>query len=346
MSASLTLIYPDDFHVHLRDGLALNTTVAATARCFKRALIMPNLLPAISSIAAALDYRQRLLDHLPANSEFQPLMSLYLTDDTPVHLIDQAKTSHCIKAVKLYPSGATTNSHAGVTAIEKVMPVLERMAELQLPLLLHGEVTDPAVDVFDREAVFLDNVLEPLRRALPELPIVLEHITTLEAVDYCRAQTGRFAATITVHHLLYNRNALLGNGLRPHLFCLPILKRQRHQQALRCAATSGDPRFFLGTDSAPHELRTKESACGCAGIFSAPVAMELYAQVFEEEGALHHLEAFASRHGADFYQLPYNSSTLALKRDPWIVPDSLPYLGGQIIPLAAGQQLSWKINND
>ncbi|NNM51847.1 MAG: dihydroorotase [Pseudomonadales bacterium] len=343
---TLTLTTPDDFHLHVRDHEALPHTVAATARCFARALVMPNLTPPVTRLEHALAYRERILAACPPGTAFTPLMSLYLTDQTPVDEVDRAVDSQLVHAIKLYPSGATTHSDAGVTHLDRVMPVLERMAIRQLPLLIHGEVTDPDVDIFDREAVFIDKVLTPLRQRLPELPLVLEHITTRQAVEFIREQTGRVAATLTAHHLQFNRNAMLVGGVRPHYYCLPVLKRKEHQQALLQAATSGDPHFFLGTDSAPHAQSAKESACGCAGAYTAPTALERYAQIFDEQGALNKLEGFASHFGADFYRLPHSTSQVTLVRSPWTVPASLPYPGGAIIPLGAGSTLTWKLAHD
>lgn len=342
-STRLTLTRPDDWHVHLRDGEVLAHTVPHTARCFERAIVMPNLVPPVTTARAAIAYRDRILAHRPAGSSFTPLMTLYLTETLPVEEIRRARDSGCVFAVKYYPAGATTNSQNGVTAIDKVYPALEYLAETGLPLLLHGEVTDPAVDIFDREAVFIQQVLAPLRRRFPSLRMVLEHITTAEAVDFVRAAGSNLAATITAHHLLYNRNQMLVGGIRPHLFCLPVLKRNRHQQALLEAATSGDPRFFLGTDSAPHSRLSKESACGCAGCFTAHAALELYAEAFAAMGRLERLEAFASFHGADFYRLPRNKATITLAPVAWQVPTDYPFGAQTIIPLRAGESLSWRV---
>ncbi len=348
---TLTLIRPDDWHLHLRDGAALAHTVPWSAAQFARAIVMPNLKPPVVDTAQALAYRARIVAALPPGSGFEPLMTLYLTDATPPGEIARARDSGAVHGVKLYPAGATTNSDSGVTALERVYPVLEAMQGAGMPLLVHGEVTDPEVDVFDREAVFIERHLEPIRRAFPELRIVLEHITTADAAAWVRAQHGRDAqgvplqgATITAHHLLYSRNALFAGGLRPHYYCLPVLKRARHRAALLDAATSGDPRFFLGTDSAPHARAAKEAACGCAGCLTAPHALELYAQAFAERDALHRLEGFASCFGADFYRLPRNTARVTLRRQPQRVPVTLPYVDGEVVvPLDAGAELPWRV---
>jgi dihydroorotase len=347
---SLTLTRPDDWHLHLRDGAALEAVVAATARQFARAIVMPNLKPPVTTVAQADGYRGRILAALhataadePACAGFEPLMTLYLTDLTPPDEIRRARDSGFVHAVKLYPAGATTNSDAGVSGIGKVRAVLEAMQEVDLPLLIHGEVVDPAVDVFDREKVFIDTVLEPLRRDFPALRVVFEHITTREAAQYVSQAPGPIAATITAHHLLYERNALFKGGMRPHWYCLPVLKREVHRRALLDAATSGSPRFFLGTDSAPHARHLKEHACGCAGCYTAPHALELYAAAFDTVGALDRLEGFASRHGPDFYRLPRNTSTVTLRRQRWTVPETLPYGDDTIVPLAAGEALDWRL---
>ncbi|MHB0921395.1 dihydroorotase [Thiomonas sp.] len=347
---TLTISRPDDWHVHLRDAGALVYTVPWSAAQFARAIVMPNLKPPVVSTAQALAYRERVLAAVPKGSTFEPLMTLYLTDTTPADEIVRAKASGVIHAVKLYPSGATTNSDSGVTDLRRVHAVLDTMQELGMPLLIHGEVTDPDVDVFDREAVFIERHLTRLRRDFPRLKMVLEHITTQHAADFVRAQpeldargTPLLAATITAHHLLYSRNAMFSGGMRPHYYCLPVLKRERHRQALLGAATGGDGRFFLGTDSAPHARLLKEAACGCAGCLTAPHALELYALAFEQCGALHRLEAFASHFGADFYGLPRNTGTLTLERVPTTVPARLPYADGEIVPLDAGQTLPWRI---
>ncbi|MCB1769971.1 MAG: dihydroorotase, partial [Candidatus Competibacteraceae bacterium] len=307
-----------------------------------RAIIMPNLRPPVTTTEQALAYRTRIVDAVSPSMDFQPLMTLYLTDHTSPAEIARAQSSGYVHAVKLYPAGATTNADAGVTAIEKVSPVLEAMQAQGMPLLVHGEVTDPAVDVFDRESVFIARVLIPLIRDFPELKVVMEHITTQEAADFVRDAPVTVAATITAHHLLYNRNALFQGGVRPHYYCLPVLKRERHRQALVKAATSGNPKFFLGTDSAPHPRQGKETACGCAGCYTAHAALELYAEAFEAAGALDKLEAFASFHGADFYGLPRNTATIALQRTPAPVPESFPFGADELIPLRAGEILNWR----
>lgn len=339
----ISITRPDDWHLHLREGVALADTVPHTARVFGRAIVMPNLARPVTSAARAVQYRGEILAQRPAGSEFEPLMTLYLTDDLAPAEIREARRSGAATAVKYYPAGATTNSQNGVTAIDKVYPALETMAEIGMPLLVHGEVTDPGVDIFDREAVFIDRVLQPLRQRYPTLRVVLEHITTRTAVEFVLSQSTNFAATITVHHLLYNRNHLLVGGVRPHFFCLPVLKRNIHQQALVEAAISGDRRFFLGTDSAPHPTRAKESACGCAGIFSAHAAIELYAEAFEQAGALDQLEAFASFHGADFYGLPRNTDRITLAREDWTVPASLALGSESVTPLRAGETVRWRL---
>ena len=342
---SITFRRPDDWHLHLRDGAALAAVVPATARQFARAIVMPNLRPPVSTAAAALAYRKRILAALPEDgvgSDFQPLMTLYLTDNTPPEEIRRARDAGVV-ALKLYPAGATTNSDAGVTDIHKTYATLEAMQREGLLLLVHGEVTDPDVDIFDREAVFIDRVMQPLRRDMPELKVVFEHITTLQAADYVAGGDHFTAATITAHHLLYNRNALFTGGLRPHYYCLPVLKKERHRQALVQAATSGSPRFFLGTDSAPHAATLKEqSVCG-AGCYTAPAALELYAEAFEAAGALDRLEGFASLHGPAFYGLPVNTGTVTLKREPWTLPETLPFGAATIKPLRAGETVNWKL---
>jgi len=339
----ITLTAPDDWHLHLRDGRAMADVVAASARRFCRAIVMPNLRPPVTTTRSARDYRERIFAALPAGADFEPLMTLYLTDNTDPGQVRRARDSGIVQAVKLYPAGATTNSDSGVTDLSRVDRVLETMSRLGMPLLVHGEVTGAGVDVFDRERVFIDNVLAPLRERHPELPVVLEHITTADAAQFVREAPGRIAATITPHHLLYNRNALFAGGLRPHLYCLPVLKRERHRQALVAAATSGNPRFFLGTDSAPHAAGAKESACGCAGIYSAHAAIELYAEVFERADALDRLEAFASLHGPDFYGLPRNSASITLRREDWTVPETLPFGDERLVPLRAGERVGWKL---
>jgi dihydroorotase len=343
MTDEITLTRPDDWHLHLRDGQVLADIVPHTAARFGRAIVMPNLKPPVTTTEKALDYRNRILEALPPGMSFQPLMTLYLTDNTTVEEIARAKSSGMVHAVKYYPAGATTNSDSGVTDIRRVYPVLEAMAEQGMPLLVHGEVTDPAVDVFDREAVFIERILLPLLADIPSLKIVFEHITTREAVDLVKQTPERLGATITPQHLMMNRNAIFQGGINPHHYCLPVLKRERHRQALVAAATSGDPRFFLGTDSAPHARTAKESACGCAGIYSAHAAMEFYAQVFDEAGALDKLEAFASFHGADFYGLPRNVGSITLVRETWRLPEAIRFGGEQLIPLGAGEVLSWRL---
>jgi dihydroorotase len=339
---TITLRQPDDWHVHLRDGAMLAAVVPYTARQFARAIAMPNLVPPVTDVAAARAYRDRILAALPAGAAFTPLMTCYLTDATDPREVARGWEEGVFAAVKLYPAHATTNSASGVTDFDRVMPVFEHMAALGMPLLIHGEATDPEVDVFDREAVFIDRVLDPLRRQLPELRIVLEHVTTEEAVDYANSAGPNLAATITAHHLVINRNAIFAGGIRPHLYCLPIAKREKHRQALRRAATSGNPRFFLGTDSAPHAAPTKETACGCAGIFTAPCALEIYAEVFEEEGALDRLEAFAALNGPEFYRMPVNNARVTLRREPMPVPESVWVGENALVPFRAGEVLRWR----
>ena len=339
---TLTLIRPDDWHVHVRDGAALHTVVPHTARQFARALIMPNLKPPVTTAQAALAYKERILAAVPAGLAFEPLMSLYLTDHLPPEEIARAADAGVV-ACKLYPAGATTHSDAGVTKIRNIYPTLEAMQRHGLLVLVHGEVTSPEVDLFDREAVFIEEQLIPLRRDFPELKIVMEHITTQEAAQYV-TQAGRYtAATITAHHLLYNRNAIFTGGIRPHYYCLPVLKREVHRQALVQAATSGSPQFFLGTDSAPHPAHLKEHASGCAGCYTAHAALEMYAEVFDAAGALHRLEGFASFHGPDFYGLPRNTSTVTLKRQSWTPPLSFPLGEAELKPLRSGEALPWSM---
>lgn len=337
----LTLTRPDDWHLHFRDGDVLRDVVPHTARQFARAIVMPNLKPPVTTTEMAGAYRQRILAAVPEGTRFEPLMVLYLTDNTTPDEIRRAVDSGFVHGVKLYPAGATTNSDAGVTDIRRCMAALEAMQAQGLPLLIHGEVTDGDIDVFDREAVFIDRILQPLRRDLPGLKVVFEHITTREAAQYVRDAEGSIAATITAHHLLYNRNAIFKGGIRPHYYCLPILKRETHRLALIEAATSGNPRFFLGTDSAPHPKGLKEHACGCAGCYTALHAMELYAQAFDDAGALDKLEAFASFYGPDFYGLPRNTGTITLRRESWTVPDELPMGATSVVPLDAGTSLRW-----
>ena len=340
---TLTITRPDDWHLHLRDGSVLADVLPHTAAQFARAIVMPNLKPPVTTTVMASGYRDRILAALPKGMTFEPLMVLYLTDNTQPDEIRKAVESGFVHGVKLYPAGATTNSDAGVTDLQRCMPALEMMQELGLPLLIHGEVTDAEIDVFDREAVFIDRILQPLRKQLPQLKIVFEHITTQEAAHYVRDTEGPIAATITAHHLLYNRNAIFKGGVRPHYYCLPILKRETHRRALMQAASSGNPRFFLGTDSAPHPKGLKEHACGCAGCYTALHAMELYAQAFEEANALDKLEGFASFYGADFYKLPRNKDHITLQKQDWIVPEELVMQSTTIVPLDAGTTLAWKL---
>ncbi|MGQ0731824.1 dihydroorotase [Acidovorax sp.] len=339
----LTLRRPDDWHLHLRDGAALASVVADSARRFARAIVMPNLKPAVRTTAQALDYRERILGALPDDAQFEPLMTLYLTEDTPPEEIARAKLSGRVFGVKLYPAGATTHSDEGVTRISRCFHTLEKMAELGLPLLVHGESTDPAIDVFDREQAFVEEVLGPMNERFPGLKVVLEHITTREAAQYVEVPGPNVAATITAHHLLTNRNALFLGGIRPHHYCLPVLKRELHREALVEAASSGNPKFFLGTDSAPHARGAKEAACGCAGIYTAHAAIELYAAAFEEAGALDKLEGFASVFGAQFYGLPLNHGTLTLKREEWRVAERLRFGSEELVPLRAGETVPWKL---
>jgi len=339
---SITLTRPDDWHLHLRDGAVLRDVLPHTAHQFARAIVMPNLKPPVTTVALAKAYYERILAALPSGVKFEPLMTLYLTDKTSPDEIKRALDSGFVHGVKLYPAGATTNSDAGVTSLKHCMATLETMQEVGLPLLVHGEVTDGDIDLFDREAVFIEKILIPLRKQLPALKIVFEHITTYQAADYVRDADGPIAATITAHHLLYNRNAIFKGGVRPHYYCLPVLKRETHRQALLKAAGSGNPRFFLGTDSAPHAKGLKEHACGCAGCYTALHAMELYAQAFEEIGALNKLEAFASFHGPDFYGLPRNQDQITIEHSPWKIPEELPMAESTVVPLDAGQLLQWK----
>jgi dihydroorotase len=342
-TTTLTLTRPDDWHLHLRDGDALKAVLPHTARQFARAIVMPNLKPPVTTVEQASAYRDRILAALPAGSAFEPLMTLYLTDNTPAEEIRKAVAAGFIKAVKLYPAGATTNSDAGVTDLARCDAALAEMARLGLPLLVHGEVTDQSVDLFDREAVFIEQVLSPLLRRHPALRVVMEHITTKEAAQFVAEAGDNVAATITAHHLLYNRNAIFQGGVRPHWYCLPVLKREVHREALVRAATSGNPKFFLGTDSAPHARGAKEAACGCAGCYTANAAMELYAEAFEAAGALDRLEAFASFYGPDFYRLPRNNGTITLEKTPQTLPESYAYVAGEtLVPLRAGETLSWR----
>jgi dihydroorotase len=342
-STTLTITQPDDWHLHLRDSDALQTTVAHTARVFARAIVMPNLKPPVTTVSEAIAYRQRILACAPRGSAFDPLMTLYLTDQLDPEEVKRAHADDCVHAIKFYPAGATTNSEKGVAELECVYPALEKMAELGLPLLVHGEVTDTSIDIFDREQVFIDRVLAPLIQKFPALKIVLEHITTKDAVDFVTEQGENIAATITPHHLLLNRNDLLAGGVRPHFYCLPVLKRNIHQQALIKAATGGNSKFFLGTDSAPHSRETKETSCGCAGIYSAHAALELYAEVFEAQNALDKLEGFASHFGADFYGLPRNKSQIRLLKKPSAIPAWFPLGSGTVVPLRANASTAWSI---
>jgi len=342
MTDTLTLTRPDDWHLHLRDGAAMAAVLPATAAQFARAIVMPNLKPPVTTAAMALAYRERIVAALPAGSDFTPLMTLYLTDKLPPEEVARAKAAGVV-ALKLYPAGATTNSDAGVTDIRKTYRTLETMQREGVLLLVHGEVTDGEIDVFDREAVFIERVMQPLRRDFPELKVVFEHITTKEAAQYVAASDRHTAATVTAHHLLYNRNAIFKGGLRPHYYCLPVLKREVHRQALVAAATSGSAKFFLGTDSAPHAAALKEnSVCG-AGCYTAPAALELYAEAFEMAGALDKLEGFASFHGPDFYGLPRNRGTVTLKREPWELPETVPFGDTVLKPLRGGETLNWKL---
>jgi dihydroorotase len=340
---TLTLRRPDDWHIHLRDGAALAAMVPAAARQFARAIVMPNLRPPVTTVEAARRYRDAIVAQVPEGVSFEPLMTLYLTDRTDADEVARVADSGFVHAFKYYPAGATTNSDSGVTAIERVTPAIEAMARLGVPLLMHGEVTDPSIDIFDRERVFLETVLEPLRRRHPELRVVLEHITTAEAARYVESAPGDIGATLTAQHLLLNRNAIFEGGIRPHAYCLPVLKRETHRQALLAAATSGNPRFFLGTDSAPHARENKESGCGHAGIYTAHAAIELYAEAFDSVGALDRLEAFASLNGPRFYRLAPNETRITLERDDWTVPASYPLGDSVVVPLRAGQVLPWRL---
>lgn len=339
----LTITRPDDWHLHLRDGDVLGSVLPHTALRFGRAIVMPNLVPPVTTTEQALAYRERILAAVPPSLSFHPLMTLFLTDKTTPSEIVKAKLSGIVHGIKYYPARATTNSHAGVCNIRESYSVFAAMEEIDLPLLMHGEVFDPQVDVFDREAVFIERHLEQLVQTFPALRIVLEHITTSAAVDFVSAAPATIAATITAHHLLLNRNAMFDGGLRPHHYCLPLLKREAHRRVLVAAATGGNPKFFLGTDSAPHLRQAKESACGCAGIYTAHAAIELYAEVFEQAGALNQLEAFASFHGSDFYQQPRNLSTITLEKNPWIVPEELIMGHGYCVPLRAGETVAWRL---
>ncbi len=343
MPESITITRPDDWHVHLRDGAAMASVVAATARQFARAIVMPNLKPPVVDVAMAEAYRERILAAVPAGVRFEPLMTLYLTDDTKPSEIERARACGVVKAVKYYPAGATTNSASGVTDIRKCDAALAAMQEAGVPLLVHGEVTDPAVDVFDREAAFLERVLAPLLARLPKLKVVVEHITTREAAQFVERAAPHVGATITAHHLLLNRNALFAGGFRPHHYCLPVIKREEHRRALVQAATSGNPKFFLGTDTAPHPRGAKECGCGAAGIYTAHAALELYAEAFEAAGALDRLEAFASFFGADFYGLPRNAGRVTLRKSEWEVPRELVFGDATVVPLRAGEKIGWRL---
>jgi dihydroorotase len=340
---AVTIIRPDDWHLHLRDGEHLRAVLPDTARRFARAIVMPNLKPPVTTTRLALAYRERVLGALPAGMKFEPLMTLYLTDNTPASEIGEARASGRVHAVKYYPAGATTHSDAGVTDIARCARALEAMERHGMPLLIHGEVTDPEVDVFDRERIFIERVLTPLVDRHPGLKVVLEHITTREAAELVSAAPPRIAATITAHHLLLNRTAIFAGGVRPHHYCLPILKRETHRQALVKAATSGSPKFFLGTDSAPHARHTKETDCGCAGIYTAHAGIELYAEAFAAAGALDRLEGFASRHGPGFYGLPVNADTVTLVETAWTAPADIPFGGDRLVPLRAGAGIAWKL---
>ena len=340
---TITITRPDDWHLHLRDGAHLGAVLPDTARRFARAIVMPNLKPPVTTTKLALAYRDRILAALPAGARFQPLMTLYLTDSTPPEEIATARASGAVHAVKYYPAGATTHSDAGVTDIARCHRALEAMEKHGMPLLVHGEVTDPEVDVFDRERVFIEQVLAPLVSRFPGLRVVLEHVTTREAVEFVSAAPPRVAATITAHHLLLSRDALFAGGIRPHLYCLPVLKREAHRRALVKAATSGHARFFLGTDSAPHARHTKETTCGCAGIYTAHAGVELYAEAFAAAGALDRLEGFASRHGAQFYRLPVNADSITLTESSWSVPEEIPFGPDRLVPLRAGATVAWKL---
>jgi len=343
MTTKLTIARPDDWHLHLRDGAALKAVLPDTARQFARAIVMPNLRPPVITTALASAYRTAILDALPRGMTFEPLMTLYLTDNTSAEEINKAKASGFVHGVKLYPAGATTNSDSGVTNLGFCVGALEAMEQVGMPLLMHGEVTDANIDVFDRESAFIERNMETLLKRYPKLKIVFEHITTKDAADFVTSSPNNVAATITVHHLLMNRNDMFAGGIRPHHYCLPVLKREEHRLALVKAATSGNPKFFLGTDSAPHAKHSKEAACGCAGIYTAHAAIELYAEVFEAAQALDKLEAFASFYGADFYGLPRNTEKITLCKETWQVPNSMPFGSDELIPLRAGQTIAWKL---
>ncbi len=343
--STLVIDRPDDWHLHLRDGSVLADTVSASARYFGRAIVMPNLVPPVVTADDAAQYFDRIRSHIPPGSPFNPLMTLYLTDNTTPEQIEAAARNEQIVACKLYPAGATTNSDSGVTRLDELTPVLEAMADLGLLLLIHGEVTHAEVDIFDREKRFLDETLSRIIERVPQLQIVLEHITTADAASFVKDGPDNLAATITPHHMMFNRNHMLVGGIRPHFYCLPILKRNTHQEALRAAAISGNPKFFLGTDSAPHAVNKKEAACGCAGCYSAYSAIELYAEVFEELGALDKLEGFASHFGPDFYGLPRNQDKITLVQEAWVLPDALTLGDQQVIPVKAGETLRWRVQD-
>jgi dihydroorotase len=341
----LTITRPDDWHLHLRDGALMQAVLPDTARQFARAIAMPNLKPPVTTTEQAGAYRARIMQAIPEGLAFEPLMTLYLTDNTTAGEIREAKASGFVHAVKLYPAGATTNSDAGVTDIRRTYAALEEMQRSGMPLLVHGEVTDAGVDVFDREAVFIERVMRPLLSDMPQLRVVFEHITTKDAVEFVMGASGNIAATITAHHLLYNRNAMFKGGIRPHYYCLPVLKRELHREALGRAATSGSKKFFLGTDSAPHAQHTKETSCGCAGIYTAHAAIELYAEAFDALGKLDMLEGFASFYGADFYRLPRNSEKIVLRKQDWQVPDTLEFGAHRLVPLKAGETMTWRMES-
>ena len=343
MTTQLTLIRPDDWHLHLRDGEALKAVLPDTARQFARAIVMPNLRPPVSTVEAAQAYYNRIRQALPEGATFEPLMTLYLTDNMAAEEIVRARQSGVVQAVKLYPAGATTNSDSGVTNLTKCTAVLAEMEKQGMPLLVHGEVTDAEIDVFDREKVFIERHLQPLLKDFPGLKVVFEHITTKDAAEFVMQGPANLAATITAHHLLMNRNAMFAGGIRPHHYCLPVLKRETHRQALVAAATSGSPKFFLGTDSAPHPRSAKEASCGCAGMYTAHAAIELYAEAFEAAGALDKLENFASVYGADFYGLPRNTGTITLRKESGLVPESISFADDVLVPLRAGQAIAWKL---
>jgi dihydroorotase len=340
---TLTFTRPDDWHLHLRDDALMHSVLPDTARQFARAIVMPNLRPPVTNTVLAVQYHQRIMAALPQGAVFEPLMTLYLTNNTSAEEIRKAKQSGAVHAVKLYPAGATTNSDAGVTDLRKTYAALEEMQRCGMPLLVHGEVTDSSIDIFDREAVFIERVLQPLLQDMPNLRVVFEHITTKDAAQFVASAPDNIAATLTAHHLLYNRNAMLAGGIRPHFYCLPILKRETHREALVKAATSDSKKFFLGTDSAPHAQHTKENACGCAGCYTAHAAIELYAEAFEAAGALDKLEGFASFYGADYYGLPRNKQQVTLRKEEWQVPASVGFGEHQLVPLRAGEKMKWKL---